>query len=305
MDIQSTKRQFLYQFKKKERKYAATINPIWNRKFAPSLYHLLPNAFHQSETYILHYAKTLKSMEFSRLHEISDLIGIDGIVNILNMDDTFPGKRAHLLFEGYFQRSDSNTACAVLVSTTTRLVLLFRNPNIVERLIMRHGDSEKRKVFRIEKDGKGSWILKGIHPLVPSMNPDPRPYSLMNGTLMESRSPCSESVDETTRMIPDGFESFSKASESSSTLSSSGSKADIGSVSIRSRLSIGAFPDMDAQLLKEMRKNALVMDNLRFVLQTTLFVEQVMSRVHVALSTCDTKNLILETRYKTDGCIQV
>jgi hypothetical protein len=307
MEIKSTKKIMLFYLKKREkRSLISSLAVNWNKiDYPKSLYHIIKESTFQSETYHLHYASTLDTMSFKRMHEISDLVGIEGIARMCNMDDPFPGKRPHLLFKGYFIASQSNAACSVLVTARSRLEFRFGNANIVARLLNRHGDCTSSKTFRIEKSNNGHWLMKGVHPLVSTPNPNPRPFSLNHQQLKQERTPDSDSVLEIRRLIPDAMEMLRKASKLSSTEGSSGPKALMGSVSIKSSIRVSASLELETEMKREMQKNALVMDKLRYLLQTSILVGHIMSRVHTALDICKSSILKVKTRYKKDSRIDV
>jgi hypothetical protein len=99
------------------------------------------------------------------------------------------------------------------------------------------------------------------------------------------------------------MELLKKASGSSSTITSAGTKADIGSVSIK--FSLPANDEKAEVLKKEMEINALLMNEFRYLLQTSLYFGHVFSRVYSTLAQCDSNNIILQSRFKEDNCFTV
>jgi len=237
------------------------------------------------------------------MHEISELVGVEGVVRIMNLLAPFPGKRPHLQFEGYFEYVDESSA--MLISLNSRHVLQFQAPGIVERLLERHGNSEVKRIFRIEKMEDGQWLLKGVHPRVPTSDPNPRPFSIEYQRLKEARTPTEESVLETRIMTADASESLHKASKSSSSLTSASRKADIGSTSIKTNLRIDSTADSYNVMIGEMKSNSGVMDQLRYMQQTTILLCHVMSQTYLALSQVKSSNVTLKSRFKADSCLEV
>ena len=146
------------------------------------------------------------------MHEISELDGLEGVVGIMNLRAPFPGKRPHLQFEGYFESVDPFPLNLRLISLRSRHAFRFQTPSILERLLKRHGNSEDKSIFRIEKMVDGQWLLKVVHPLVPTSDPNIRLFSIKYKSLTEARFPTDESTLETRLMTADASESLHKAS---------------------------------------------------------------------------------------------
>jgi hypothetical protein len=306
--IQNTKKGnlpcLIKQQKKSELKF---IQPTWsNEEFPKTLYNLLPpSSQNRNETYILHYRnlKSFETIEYTRMHEISEFVGVEGVVRIMNLGAPFPGKRPHLQFEGYFEYVDESSA--MLISLYSRHVFQFQAPSIVQRLLKRHGNSKDKSIFRIEKMEGGKWLLKGVNPFVPTSTPNPRPFSINYNSLKEARTPTDDSSLETRLMTADASESLHKASQSSSSLTSSSRKADMGSTSIKVPLHVGSSTDSYKVMTKEMKMNSRVMDQLRYMQQTAILLCHVMSQTYLALSQVTSNTLTLKSRFKTDSCLEV
>jgi hypothetical protein len=144
-----------------------------------------------------------------------------------------------------------------MISSKSSLTFRFDSPDIVTRLLRYHGDVEKKGMIRIEKEGgvEERWLLKGIHPFVPTTDPNPRPFSSNHQRLKEERTPAEDSSNNTMMMLPDAVEVLHKASHSSSCLISCSPKADVGSVSLK----IPIKADVEGKMIEEMKTNALVM----------------------------------------------
>lgn len=282
-----------------------SLRVTWNNRiFSNSLYHLIPRSSYVSETYLLHYAKTLDTMGYTRMHEISDMLGLDGIVKLLNVSAPFPGKRPHILKEGYFVACPSDPTCVELISIKSRLVIKLQFAAIVNRLLRGHGNSERPQVFRMEmRDGR--WFLKGLNPMVPSSNPEPRPFSAKHPQLLVERTPHGNSLYETIAMIPDATEMLRKASQGSSTTISSGPKAGIGEVSLKTSLPYDPSSALQMKIIKEMKVNAKIMNTFRYHLQTSNFFGHILSRLHLALGTTQAQSMHLESRYKRNSSFEV
>ncbi len=184
------------------------------------------------------------------------------------------------------------------------LLCLFGKRSIVKRLLIRHGDSDREKIFRIEQDTGGKWFMKGVHPLVPTSSPNPRPSSKSFESLREDRTPCAKSSSETNSMVPDAIESLHKASQSSSSLVSSSPKADMGTSSIKYSIPINTPAEISKEMIAEMEINSLVMDKLRFITQSSILLMHVISRLHATLPQ-SMKSIIVKSRYKINACAEV
>jgi hypothetical protein len=305
--IKTQRKEYLFLLRKYEVQLEIeSLKVTWNIvEFPKALYPLIQNPSWECESYNIHYSRVLGTMEYTRLHEISEKLGIDGVVNLINLQAPFPGKRDHLLFAGYFVPYAMDPACVEFVTIKSRILLRFKDAAIVSRLLYRHGKEDKKKIFRIEKKD-GQWLLKGLHPLVPTLDPNPRPFSINHSRLEEERSPSEKSVLETLALIPDAIEVLHKASPASSTLISSGPKGEIGKCSIKISLPFDTNSNQQKSFTKEMKSNALTMDRARYLLQCSLLFEHVLSRVHIALlSHGNSNNLHVETRFKKDKSFEV
>jgi hypothetical protein len=75
--------------------------------FSKSLYSLIvkKDYLKQCEPYALRYLHEQDTISYSRQHEISTLVGAQGILDISLLNKPFPGKRPHLLIKGTFPKS--------------------------------------------------------------------------------------------------------------------------------------------------------------------------------------------------------
>ena len=307
--IKGTKKNALFHLKKQEKhSTSSSFRPVWNgSQYTKSLYNLLPKPSHvNEETFLLHFRKEQDTIGYPRMHEISEWSGVDGVVQIMGLNYPFPGKRPHLLFEGYFVPCEGDARNAMLVSLMSEYQFEFASENIAKRMLERHGNSVKPGIFRIEKDSEGVWLMKGVHPLVPTTDPKPRLFSLNHQRLKGERTPEADSALQTRIMAPDGMELLHKASRSSSTLTSPSRKAEVGVVSLKVSFVIDEEDDLHKEIIKEMQVNALVMNKMRYLQYTAVLLEHVISRMHVSLSKCpDINNLILKSRFTNDYTLEV
>jgi hypothetical protein len=264
----------------------------------------------QSVTYTLGYkrdiyialSQTPGTMGYPRMHEISELVGPDGVARIMQLETPFPGKRPHLLYAASFTRCEDDPSSAVMKSIESSLTLRFESPDIVTRLLRYHGDVRKKGMIRIEKQGgvEKRWLLKGIHPLVPTTDPNPRHFYSNHQRLNQKRTPAEESSNNTMMMLPDAVEVLHKASQSSSI--SCSPKADAGCASLK----VPIKADVEGKMIKEMRTNALVMNKARFLNQTAILFLRAISCVHKSFDCLSEDNdLILKSRFKKDFSLEV
>jgi hypothetical protein len=145
--------------------------------------------------------------------------------------------------------------------------------------------------------------LKGIHSLVPTTDPNPRPFSSNHQRLKEERTPAEDSSNNTMMMLQDAMEVLHKASQSSSSsLISCSPKADVGSVSLK----VPIKSDVEGKMIEEMRTNELVMNKARFHNQTAILFLRAISCVHKSLECLSEDNdLILKSRFKKDFGLEV
>jgi hypothetical protein len=281
------------------------FSPVWNTvPSTNSLYNLLSTPSVISETFTLHYLKPQETMGYPRMHEISELVGPDGVARIMQLEAPFPGKRPHLLYEASFTRCENDPSSAVMQSSESSLTFRFESPDIVTRLLRRHGDEGKKAMIRIEKEGgvKERWLMKGIHPLVPTTDPNPRPFSSYHPRLKVERTSTEDSSNHTRMMLPDAVEVLHKASQSSSSLISSSKKADVGSVSLK----VPIKADVEGKMIQEMRTNALVMNKARFQNQAAILFLRAISCMHKSIAClCEDNDLILKSRFKKDFSLEV
>jgi hypothetical protein len=282
----------------------ASIESLVEHCTIHALHNLLPTPSVISETFTSHYRKPLETMGYPRMHEISDLIGHDGVARIMQLEAPFPGKRPHLLYEASFTRCEDDPSSAVMKSSESSLTFRFESPDIVTRLLRRHGDEGKKAMIRIEKEGgvKERWLLKGIHPFVPTTDPNPRPFSSNHQRLKEERTPTEDSSNHTRMMLPDAVEVLHKGSQSSSSLISCSKKADVGSVSLK----VPIKADVEGKMIQEMRTNALVMNKARFQNQAAILFLRAISCMHKSIAClCEDNDLILKSRFKKDFSLEV
>jgi hypothetical protein len=282
------------------------IDVQWNNQHYPqSLYHLLPASSIFSETRNIHYSRPLETIGYTRMHEIGDVVGKKGIVDIMNMDACFPGKRPHLLYEGYFVGVEGDGCKALLKADSGALEFELDDSSLVDRLIGRHGDPEKASVFRIEQESEGEWVIKGVHPMVVSNFPTPRSFSRKHDEIEKGREPSDETKIEAWSTIPDSLEMLRKASQSSSTWTSPSKKAAMGSSSLKQSFRRVKNSPLHDSIADEMMKNGVVMDELRYLLQSSILFTQVLSRMCIVLSKAPASNLIIKSKFKRDSCLEV
>jgi hypothetical protein len=283
-----------------------SLSVTWNKAQCPKeLYCLIQTSSWDSETYNIHYSRKMDTAGYTRLHEISEKIGLDGVVSVINLETTLPGKRYHLLLAGYFVACPEDPACAKFITIKSEIILRFNDAAIVSRLVDRHGNKDKKKIFRIEKmDGR--WLLKGLHPLVPTLDPNPRPFSFHHSRLEEERTPNVKVARETLSLIPDAIEMLHKASTSSSTLASTGPKAEIGKCSIKTSFLSDTMSNQHTSFKNEMKSNALIMDQGRYLQHCSLLFVHVLSKVHLALPSLGNSNFLkVDSRFKKDKSMEV
>jgi hypothetical protein len=209
-----------------------------------------------------------------------------------------PGTKPFLLYKGRFSSSPDPCSALFLVSDgRSPLTMKFQKQEIADGIISLNAQESTFKLMFFD----GCWQLHGCHPRVLG-DPAVRPFSKKYAELQEERKMKPDIIEEVLLSASDASELLRKASESSSNSTSSSKRATVGPVSLITSFTCDADSILYSQLHKEMRRNSLIMDKVRYFYMTILLLQNTMSRFVDVESTAD---VLIESKCCHDSSLAV
>jgi hypothetical protein len=208
-----------------------------------------------------------------------------------------------ILNHGHFIPASSHRRI-ILVSDLTSIEMLFDEESFVTRLLHYHGKDKPDSTFGFVKMD-GLWKVKGFD-INANVNPVSRPFSNQFDQIQDERSVSNISLDQTRVTVFDGMELLRKASQSSSSLASPSSKAQVGKVSLKTTLTFDKRDPVHKRIEHEMSINSFVMDKLRYSQLMAQVFENMISRLVVSMEGNKLpKDLEVESRCITESSLEV
>lgn len=181
---------------------------------------------------------------------------------------------------------DDPTSVILLTRRVGSYTLQLNNSDVVKRLLFYHGEEAGKRIVRVDRMD-GGWRISSLHPKVGNASPGARPFAAKYST----RAAENRELEVAQSLMADCIESLRKGSASSSTFSSTSQRASIGrDASILCAIPFDKGNSTHVELSNEMLSNSIIMDRLRFMMQSSTLLQLVLARLSTKIDVLNPKD---------------
>jgi hypothetical protein len=162
----------------------------------------------------------------------------------------------------------------------------LNNSDVVKRLLFYHGEEAGKRIVRVDRMD-GEWRISSLHPKVGNASPGARPFAAKYST----RTADTGEIKVAQSLMADCIETLRKGSVGSSTKNSASERASIGrDASIMCAIPFDKGNPTHVELSNEMLSNSLIMDRLRFMMQSSTLLQLVLARLSTKIEALNPKD---------------